>query len=102
MDQRFEGIPKAEIKVEGRKISRSSVANDWGSQLAWEVRRGGEVVAQVAARASDTYEITDPTPGQYEVVLQMFQYEGYEKDTNGKYTKSKFVDVSNKVVCTVG
>lgn len=102
MDQRFEGIPKAEIKVEGRKISRSHVANDWGSQLIWEVRRGGEVVAQVPARISDSYEITDPTPGQYEVVLQMFQYEGYEKDKDGKYTKSKFVEVSNKVTCTVG
>jgi hypothetical protein len=27
----------------------------------------------------------------------MFQYEGYEKDANGKYTKSKFIDVSNKL-----
>ena len=102
MDQRFEGMPKAEIKVEGRKITRSLVSNDWGSQLVWEVRRGGEVVASVPARASDSYEITDPTPGQYEVVLQMFQYEGYEKDPTGKYTKSKFVEVSNKVVCVVG
>lgn len=102
MDQRFEGLPKAEIKVEGRKILRGHVSNDWGSQLIWEVRRGGEVVATVSARASDSYEITDQTPGQYQVVLQMFQYEGYEKDKDGKYTKSKFVEVSNKVVCTVG
>lgn len=102
MDQRFEGTPKAEIKLEGRKVIRGDVSNDWGSNLVWEVRRNGMVVATATARASQVYEITDPTPGQYEVVLQMFQYEGYEKDAAGKYTKSKYVEVSNKVICTVG
>ena len=102
MDQRFEGTPKAEIRVEGRKVFRGDVTNDWGSHLVWVIHRNGAVVATAPARISDFYEITDPTPGQYEVVLQMFQYEGYEKDKDGKYTKSKFVDVSNKVACTVG
>lgn len=102
MDQRFEGTPKAEIRLDGRKILRSDVVNDWGSHLVWEVRRNGTVIATHPARISDFYEITDPTPGQYEVVLQMFQYEGYEKDKDGKYTKSKFVEVSNKVAVTVG
>ncbi len=102
MDQRFEGTPKAEIKVEGRKVVRTDVTNDWGSHLVWEIRRNGTVVATAPARVSNVYEITDPTPGQYEIVLQMFQYEGYEKDKDGKYTKSKFVEVSNKVTCTVG
>ncbi len=101
MDQRFDGTPKAEIRLEGRKVVRSDVSNDWGSHLVWEIRRNGAVIATAPARASDAYEITDPTPGQYEVVLQMFQYEGYEKDKDGKYTKSKFVEVSNKVTCTV-
>ena len=102
MDQRFEGTPKAEIRVDGRKVFRTDVTNDWGSQLLWEVRRNGTVVGTIPARASDYYEITDPTPGQYEVVLQMFHYEGYEKDKDGKYTKSKYVEVSNKVAVTVG
>lgn len=102
MDQRFEGIPKAEIRLEGRKVLRGEVSNDWGSQLQWQVRRNGEVVTTASARIHEVYEITDPTPGQYEVVLQMFQYEGYEKDKDGKYTKSKYIDVSNKVSCNVG
>ena len=102
MDQRFEGLPKAEIRAEGRKLFRSVVVNDWGSQLLWEVRRNGDVVATVPARQADTYELAETTPGQYEVVLQMFQYEGYEKDPSGKFTKIKFVEVSNKVSVTVG
>lgn len=102
MDQRFEGQPTAEIRLDGRMVFRSPVVNDWGSQLIWEIRRNGDVIATIPARLTDSHEITDPTPGQYDVVLQMFQYEGYEKDPTGKYTKSKFVDVSNKVTVTVG
>ncbi len=37
MDQRFEGTPQAEIRVEGRKLTRGDVSHDWGSQLVWEV-----------------------------------------------------------------
>jgi len=102
MDQRFEGTPRAEIRLDGRKVTRGDVANDWGSQLVWEVRRDGHVVATVPARASDSYQINDATPGQYEVVLQLFNYDGYEKDKDGKFTKSKFVEVSNKVTCVIG
>jgi hypothetical protein len=102
MDQRFEGQPKAEIRIEGRKLFRTVVTNDWGSQLIWEIRRNGDVIATVPARLTDNYEVTEPLAGQYEAVLQMFQYEGYEKDPAGKYTKSKFVDVSNKLSWTVG
>ncbi len=77
------------------------VANDWGPKLVGEVRRDGQVVATVPARASDSYQIEDATPGTYEVVLQMFKYDGYEKDKDGKFTKSKFVEVSNKVMCAI-
>jgi hypothetical protein len=101
MDQRFEGTPRAEIRLDGGKVIRGDVVNDWGSQLVWLVRRNGEVVATVPARASDSYQIGNATPGQYEVVLQMFNYDGYEKDKDGKFTKSKFVDVSNKVTYSI-
>ncbi|MEI8382784.1 MAG: hypothetical protein WCJ09_21835 [Planctomycetota bacterium] len=101
MDQRFEGQPKAEIRLEGRRLIRGEVTNDWGSQLIWEIRRNGEVAATAAARANESYEVTETAPGQYEVVLRMFNYEGYEKDKDGKYTKSKFVDISNKLTWTV-
>mgnify|MGYP003349623757 CR=1 FL=1 len=102
MDQKFEGTPQAEIKLEGRKLTRSDLTNDWGSQLLWEVRRNGQVVAQVPARANASYEHPDTTPGQYEVVLQMFKYENYAKDAAGQFTQSKFVEVSNKVGYVVG
>lgn len=97
MDQRFEGTPQAELRLDGRKVQRGIVTNDWGSQLVWEVRHNGEVVALVSARAANEYEHPSQTAGQYEVVLRMFQYDGYEKDKDGNFTKSKFVDVSNKV-----
>ena len=102
MDQKFEGTPQAEIKLDGRKLTRGDVANDWGSQLVWEVRRNGQVVAQVPARANADYQHPDTTPGQYEVVLQMFKYDGYAKDKDGNFTQSKFVEVSNRVSYTVG
>ena len=102
MDQNFEGTPQAEIRLEGRRALRGDVSHDWGSQLVWEVRRNGQVVAQVPARANAAYEHPDTTPGQYEVVLQMFQYDGYAKDKDGNFTQSKFVEVSNKVGYMVG
>ena len=37
MDQKFEGTPKAEITLEGRKVSRGDVTNDWGLRLEWQI-----------------------------------------------------------------
>jgi hypothetical protein len=101
MDQRFEGTPKAELQVDGKTVVRTSVSNDWGSQLLWEVRRDGQVVSTANARLSDAFTLPETNPGSYEVVLQMWQYDGYEKKPDGEFTKSKFVEVSNKVVVTV-
>lgn len=101
MDQRFEGTPKAELWVEGKTILRGHVSNDWGSQLVWEVRRDGQVVSTSNARLSDAFLLSEATPGQYEVVLQMWKYDGYEKSADGQFTKSKFVEVSNKVTVVV-
>src|SRR3569832_568505 len=88
MDQKFEGTPKAEIRLEGRKLIRGDLTNDWGSQLLWEVRRNGQVVAQVAARADASYEHPDTTPGQYEVVLQIFKNKNNTKNTTNKNTQN--------------
>jgi len=30
MEQRCEGTPRAEIRLEGRRVTRSEVTNDWG------------------------------------------------------------------------
>ena len=53
------------------------------------------------ARANNSDEHADTTPGQYEVVLQMFKYEGYAKDSAGNFTKSKLIEVANRVSYTV-
>lgn len=101
MDQKFEGTPKASLRVEGRTVIRTPVSNDWGSQLLWQVTRNGEPVARANARTGESYTLADAAPGQYEVVLQIFKYENYTKDAAGKFTVSKFVDVSDKVTVTV-
>jgi hypothetical protein len=96
MDQVFEGTPKAEIRLEGRKVSRTPVSNDWGSRLQWKIRRDGKDVATVLARAEISYEHADKTPGKYEIVLEMWHYEGYKNKDHGK-----FVEISNKVSYTI-
>lgn len=98
MDQKFEGTPQAEIRLEGQKVIRGDVSNDWGSKLQWEIRRDGKVIATVPARADMAYEHPEKTPGQYEVVLQMWKYVDYKKDRQTReFLNSKFIDISNKV-----
>lgn len=97
MEQKFEGTPKAEIRLEGQQVIRSDVTNDWGSRLQWVVRHDGQVEATPNARGSDRYEHPDKTPGEYQVVLQMWHYVNYRKDKDRKHIDSKFVDVSNTV-----
>jgi hypothetical protein len=101
MEQKFDVVPQAEIRLEGQKVIRSDVANDWGLRLQWEVRRNGEVIATPPARAEDFYEHSDKTPGKYEIVLQTWKYVDYRKNPNGEFLNSKFVDVSNKVTYTI-
>jgi hypothetical protein len=101
MEQKFEGSPQAEIKLEGRKVIRGEVTHDWGLRLQWEVRRDGQVLATPPARADASYEHPDAAPGKYEIVLQMWKYVDYKKDAKGEFTNSKFVDISNKVSYTI-
>ena len=97
MEQKFEGTPKAEISLDGKKVTRGDVTDDWGSLLQWQVKRDGQVVATAPARAEPAYEHPDATPGEYEIVLQLFHYVNYKKDKDGQFTDSKFVDISNAV-----
>lgn len=101
MEQKFEGTPQAEIRLEGRRVVRGEVAHDWGLQLVWQVKHNGQVVATVPARAETSYEHPGSEPGQYEIVLQMWKYVDYKKDAQGEYVNSKFVDVSNTVSYTI-
>ena len=97
MEQKYEGSPRAEIRLEGRRVIRGEVTNDWGLRLQWEVRRNGKVIATANARADASYEHADSTPGTYEIVLQMWKYVDYRKKPTGEFINSKFVDISNKV-----
>jgi hypothetical protein len=101
MEQKFDKPPQAEIRLEGRKVIRGDVSNDWGLRLQWEVRRDGKVIATPAARADVSYEHADKTPGKYEIVLQMWKYVDYRKGTDGEFVNSRFIDVSNKVNYTI-
>lgn len=100
MDQKFEGTPRAVVRLEGRRVIRSAVTNDWGTRLQWKIIKDGKEVATVAARTSDSYEHPDKAPGKYEIVLEMWHYIDYRK-TSGKFLTSKYVEVSNKVAYTI-
>jgi hypothetical protein len=101
MEQKFEGVPKADIRLEGRRVVRGEVANDWGLRLQWEIRRDGQVIATPAARAETSYEHADATPGKYDIVLQMWKYVDYKKDDKGEFVNSKFVEISTPVSYTI-
>ena len=97
MEQKFEAPPQAEIRLEGRKVVRGDVVNDWGLLLQWEIRRDGKVLAVKPARADVSYEHPDATPGKYEIVLQTWKYVDYKKTPAGEFVNSKFIEISNKV-----
>lgn len=101
MEQKYEALPKAEIRLEGRKVLRGDVAGDWGLRLQWEVKHNGKVVATPAARTETSYEHPGAEPGSYEIVLQMWKYVDYKKQPTGEFVNSKFVDISNKVTYTI-
>ena len=101
MEQKFDTPPHAEIRLEGRRVIRTDVTNDWGLRLQWEVRRDGKVIATPGARADVSYELADAMPGKYEIVLQMWKYVDYKKGADGEFVNSKFIEISNKVSYTV-
>ena len=101
MEQKFEGTPRAAIRLDGRRVTRDAVTHDWGLRLQWEVRRNGQVIATPPARAEVSYEHPDTTPGTYEIVLQMWKYVDYRKNPNGEFVNSKYIDVSEKVTYTI-
>ena len=101
MDQKFEASPHADIRLEGRRVIRGPVTNDWGLRLQWEIRHNGQVIATPSARTELTYEHPDTAPGKYEIVLQMWRYIDYKKNSNGEFVNSRFVDISPKVSYTI-
>ena len=100
MDQKFEGTPKSEIRLQGRKVIRGDVSNDWGLRLQWQIKRDGKVIAAPPARADMNYEHADKTTGKYDIVLQMWKYINYKKK-EGEFVESKYIDISNSVSYTI-
>jgi hypothetical protein len=101
MDQKLEGTHKATLQLAGRAVTRSEVDNDWGTRLQWSIRRDGKEIATVTAGLDLTFEHPDTAPGKYEVVLQQFHYLNYKKDKDGKFTESKYINISDPVSYTV-
>jgi hypothetical protein len=101
MEQRFETTPRAEIWLQGRRVTRTEVTGDWGLRLQWVIRRNGQVVATAPARADMSYEHADATPGNYEISLQMWKYVNYRKNPAGEFLDSRYVGISNKVSYTI-
>lgn len=89
------------IHLQGRRVHRTEVYNDWGLRLQWEVRKNGQVIAAVPARADVSYEHHDAAPGNYEIVLQSWKYVNYRKNPQGEFIDSRFIDISNKVSYTI-
>ena len=101
MDQKLEGTPKATLQLTGRKVTRSEVSNHWGTRLQWKISRDGKEIAAPVAGAELTFEHPDQTPGKYEVVLQQFQYVNYNKDKDGTFTASNYINISEPVTYTI-
>ncbi|MBI3462290.1 MAG: hypothetical protein HY000_04410 [Planctomycetes bacterium] len=78
--------PKAEIKLEGKKIIRSAVTRDPGFRLQWRVKEGDKTVAEVNARRSKELLPELKEPGTYTVVLELY-YPVYKptSDRKGEY-----------------
>lgn len=101
MDQKFEGLPQATIRLEGRRLVRGHVSNDWGLRLQWQITRADETVATPLARVEEQHELGELDAGTYEAVLQMWKYLNYKKDKDGEFTDSKYVDISNRLAFEV-
>ena len=101
MDQKLEGTPKATLQLAGRKVTGGEITNHWGTRLQWKVSRDGKEIATVGAGIDLTFEHPETVPGKYEVVLQQFQYLNYKKDKDGKFTESKYINISEPVSYTI-
>ena len=101
MDQKLEGTPKASLQLAGRKVTRGEITNHWGTRLQWKVSRDGKEIATATAGVEPAFEHADTAPGKYEIVLQQFHYISYAKDKDGKFTASKYVDISEPVTYTI-
>ena len=93
MDQKLEGTPSVEIKLEGRTVLRSEVQNNWGTRLQWRLLKEGKEIATGPVGPDSAFDLPDLQQGRYQVVVQQFHYVNYKKTPDGKFTDSKYVDI---------
>jgi hypothetical protein len=89
-------LPAAEIKLEGRTLTRGHITNDYGNRVHWKVLRDGVEIATIEARSSNAYTFDETVPGMYEIVLETWKHEGYQAKSLGKY-----IEISNKLTVRV-
>ncbi len=93
MDQKLEGTPSVEIKLEGRTVVRSEVQNNWGTRLQWRLLKEGKEIATGPVGPDSAFDLPDLQQGRYQVVVQQFHYVNYKKTPDGKFADSKYVDI---------
>ena len=88
--------PHSNRRASGWPCPRRSSAPGTGTRR-WRSSGQAPPPPPLPARADASYEHPDTTPGTYEIVLQSWKYFDYAKNPAGEFTRSQFVDISNKV-----
>jgi len=100
MEQQFEGTPQAEIRWKA-EAGAERRGERLGVAVLWEIRRNGQVVATVPARANTATNTPTRLPASTKSSCKCSSTKATPK-TRGNFTKSKLVEVSNKVSYTSG
>jgi hypothetical protein len=82
--------PLVTLRLEGERISRSSVQDDPGFRLQYHFKKEGKTVVFVEARSNQSLDIPQKEAGTYTVVVELF-YPAYK---GGNMQKGEFKAVS--------
>ena len=93
LDVKPELKPLATLKLEGDKLTRTTVKDDPGFRLQYHFKKDGKSVATIEARTSPTLPIPQKDAGTYTVALELF-YPAYK---GGTAQKGEFKPVSNVI-----
>jgi hypothetical protein len=93
LDVKPELKPLATLKLEGDKLTRTSVKDDPGFRLQYHFKKDGKTATTVDARSAATLPIPQKEAGTYTVALELF-YPAYK---GGTAQKGEFKPISNVV-----
>jgi hypothetical protein len=71
MDQKLEGTPSVEIKLEGRTVVRSEVQNNWGTRLQWRLLKEGKEIATGSLGPDPAFDLPELQQGSYQVAVSL-------------------------------